>query len=771
MSNGEDRSAGASVAGFTAGWFSAYLALVLTVAFWPVLVGGESFYFRDFGVFGYPLAHYHRASVWSGELPLWNPLSSCGLPFLAQWNTMTLYPGALLYLGLPLPWSLNLFCLAHQFLGGLGMYYLARAWTGSGLGASLAGLGYALSGLMLSSLKWPNNIAVLGWLPWVVWLAEHGWREGGRAWLWATLAGAMQMLAGTPELIALTWGVVAALWVAHLVRVRSNGGAWRVCGASAGRFAGMVLLVAGLSAAQLLPFFELLSESHRDVQYGVATWAMPSWGWANFLVPLFRCFRSYQGVFAQVDQYWVASYYLGVGLVVLGLWAVACVRRGRVWLLAVVGGAGVWLALGEAGGLYGWLRAAVPWLGFMRFPIKFVVLTAWAMPLLGAFAVAECQTQPEGASGARQRLLGLLAGLLCAAIGGLLWWAAARPLATDDAPATLWNGLSRLLFLMGAVALWLGLVRARTVRRRWLLGLLLLVTSAGDLLTHVPWQNPTVPNWTLEPGLAELAPRPRSGESRAFVTAAAERRLDHWNLPTPTEDYLSSRLGLFANCNLLEGIPKVDGFFSLYPRATAQVVHLLYGSTNGHLPGLLNFLGVSHATAEGKALAWSTRLGAQPLITAGRPPVFSAPEEAVRRWAAVAPDQAVYLPPEASVEPAVESAGATVRSQRWRPHLIEFEVETERPAWVVIAQSFYPGWQAQVNGQAARLWPANVGFQALAVPAGASSVRLRYVDRWFRAGAVVSSISILAVASLAWRLRRTPQGTLREEEAVGTALR
>jgi hypothetical protein len=53
-------------------------------------------------------------------------LNDCGLPFLAQWNTMTLYPLSLFYLLLPLSWSLGVFCLGHLFLGGMGMYFLSH---------------------------------------------------------------------------------------------------------------------------------------------------------------------------------------------------------------------------------------------------------------------------------------------------------------------------------------------------------------------------------------------------------------------------------------------------------------------------------------------------------------------------------------------------------------------------------------------------------------------------------------------------------------------
>ena len=93
--------------------FAIVLGLLIFAAFPQVLLGLQTFVVRDYGFFAYPLAHYQRECFWRGEVPLWNPLNNCGVPFLAQWNTMPLYLPALIYLVLPLPWSLSFFCLAH----------------------------------------------------------------------------------------------------------------------------------------------------------------------------------------------------------------------------------------------------------------------------------------------------------------------------------------------------------------------------------------------------------------------------------------------------------------------------------------------------------------------------------------------------------------------------------------------------------------------------------------------------------------------------------
>ena len=56
--------------GWTCSRFALFLAAVLVLSFAPILVGGQSLYFRDFGIFGYPFAYYHKECFWRGEIPL-----------------------------------------------------------------------------------------------------------------------------------------------------------------------------------------------------------------------------------------------------------------------------------------------------------------------------------------------------------------------------------------------------------------------------------------------------------------------------------------------------------------------------------------------------------------------------------------------------------------------------------------------------------------------------------------------------------------------------
>jgi hypothetical protein len=743
------------------------MLFVFLVAAYPdmflVAFTDRTFFFRDFGYFGYPLAYYYRESLWRGELPLWNPLNNCGLPFLAQWNTLVLYPGSIFYLLLPLSWSLGWFCLGHLLLAGVGMYWLALRWTGNRLAAAAAGLAFAFNGLSLNCLMWPNNVAALGWMPVVVLAVERACQEGGRRIVWGALVGAMQMLAGGPELILFTWTFLAVLVLCQVISDR-HGRLQR-----GGRFILLVALVAGLTAVQIFPFLDLLGHSQRTIGFATTDWSMPGSGWANLLVPMFRCFQNRQGVYFQHGQYWTSSYYLGIAVLAFAALALRQMREPRVWLMTAASLSGLILALGDEGHLFKWLRTAVPQFGFMRFPIKFIVAPVFCVPLLAAFTVREHQTLGVGLMGRFWcRTLAVGSGLLLM-IGGILWFDYRYPLVEglQEAtwPQTWHSGLSRagfLVLILGA------LFALRQVTRRQtaiLLRIGFLLLLGLDVFTHAPRQNPTAPRWVFTANLQKLIPdvetipQAQLGRSRAMVSQYADVWLRYHSTDKPVNDYYFSRRGLFSNCNLLDGIPKVNGFFSLYPREADSVISTIYASTNRSYPALYDFLSVSEITASNKVVDWERRSTYLPVVTAGQKPVFADEPTTLAALTGTNfnPRAEVHLPLEAQPFITVTNpTAARVVESRFAAQRIEFQVEAEQASMVVLSQSFYHPWRAYVDGQPTRIWHANVGFQAFEVPGGPKPhvVRLDYEDHTFRYGTVVSGITLAGCVGL-WVWRRS----------------
>jgi hypothetical protein len=733
---------------FTPRRFGVFLAALFVAEFPDVLLGFKTFAFRDFGLFGYPLAHYYRESLWQGELPLWNPLNNLGLPFLAQWNTMVLYPPSLFYALFPLWWSLPVFCLAHLWLAGLGMYFLAYRWTGNRLAAAVAGVAFAINGLTLNLLTSPNDCAALGWMPWVVFTTETACQRGGRSLITASVVGALQMLAGAPEAILFTWALSMVLVAAHW---RWEPGAWIV---TLRRFLLVVLVVTGLAAAQLFPFLDLFRHSHREAGFAGSIWSLPPWGWANLIVPLFRTFRSSSGVFFQPGQSFTSSYYLGIGIVALALGALWRARERRVWMLGGLAVVSLVLALGDGGYVYGWLRKAVPALGFMRYPVKYLIILAFVLPLLAAHGLRVYLLSIARSRAEALRFVAVLGLFLLCLLLGIVWFSARFPFPYETWPVTLRSGVTRGLLLALILGTLYGLPLAA---RPKLLQYLLLLLVWLDCLSHTPRQNPTVePSvYARLAALDQLTPKPVFGDSRAMLSREASKVFYNLGPSNLGEALLGRRLGLHRNSNLLDDIAKVDGFYSLYLLEESDVELRLYGADDQPRSALVSFLGVSQISARGNVLAWEARTNYLPLVTAGQAPVFADTETTLAGLSSsnFAPREIVYLPPAAKTNILVKNGSrAEIISRKASAHKIEVVVEAPAPAMVVVAQAYYHPWRAYVDGQPVSLWRANHAFQALEVHAGQSRVKLVYEDRLFFWGAVISTFTFMGGAAAWWKL-------------------
>jgi hypothetical protein len=759
---------------FTPLRFGILLALLVFAAFPQVLLGLQTFVVRDYGFFAYPLAHFQQEYFRRGELPFWDPYNNCGVPFLAQWNTMPLYPPSLVYLLLPLTWSLSFFCLLHLWFAGFGMFFLARRWTGSDFAAAFAGVAFAFNGLTLNLLMWPSHIATFSWMPWVVLTVESAWRGGGHKIILAALVGAMQMLAGGPEIILLTWLLLLALWMQQFVRGEFPRGPmfWR--------FPLVVLLVMALAAAQLLPFLDLSAHSQRSVGYADTRWSMPGWGWINFLVPMAHGSTWTEGVFFQHGQSWTSSYYLGIGALWLALLAFCAKPVGRdsvepestssssdsrptkVWLLGGAVVLALIFAFGENTFVYPALRKIIPQLSFVTYPIKYVTLVAFLVPLLAAFGLARLQNSecgdpsPPFKAPTRRRtpkffhrviFVGII---LLALLAGILFWTWRFPFPGDDLHATLFNGLSRAFFLLLTGGLLLFLTREAGPGLRRLAPLLLIIVAWLDVLTHEPTQNPTVPSSVYELNLARtklaMNPQPELGGSRAMITTKAFMDSIHFSLSNPGNNFLAKRLGFCGNANLLDAVPKADGFLSLTPREDDDLNSLLYGTTN-EFPRLEDFMGVSQITAPDEFYRWQPRKTFLPLTSAGQKPVFLDDANTLR--ALTRPDfdgsKIVFLPPEAKPFVTVTNQTiARVLKSRFRNQSADIEIVADAPSLVVVAQTWYHDWRAEVDGKPVRLLRANHAFQAVEVPEGRHRVQLLYRDRAFETGAVISLLALLA---------------------------
>jgi hypothetical protein len=96
-----------------------------------------------------------------------------------------------------------------------------------------------------------------------------------------------------------------------------------------------------------------------------------------------------------------------------------------------------------------------------------------------------------------------------------------------------------------------------------------------------------------------------------------------------------------------------------------------------------------------------------------------------------------------------QAVDATVEVISSQPERIALAVTLDAPGALVLSDTWYPGWEATVDGEPAVLLRANYLFRALLLPAGEHRVLFEYRPASLGRGAVISLAATLALVIIA----------------------
>ena len=92
---------------------------------------------------------------------------------------------------------------------------------------------------------------------------------------------------------------------------------------------------------------------------------------------------------------------------------------------------------------------------------------------------------------------------------------------------------------------------------------------------------------------------------------------------------------------------------------------------------------------------------------------------------------------------------SSTKFQNYTDQQIKLSTQTDKEAPLVLANIFYPGWLAYVDGQKTPIRKVDFMFDSVVVPEGNHIVEFKFKPRSFYNGLYISTISLIATILIA----------------------
>ncbi len=712
------------------------------IFFIPVLFQQQSFFFRDILHFAYPMKHFIHAALQSGDWPFWWPSIHGGVPFLSLLHPGVLYPLNVLFLGDDFTWSFNLFVSLHFLILSVGCYFLGRAMGLSFYAGIACGLTALWGGFFLSLSQLHNHFQAAVWLPWILFFFGQFLQKGGRArFLSAIVVFVFQVLAGSPEYCLLT----TALLFAQTTFLSGRSG-------RQGVFKSYLLIglgtafTLGLSAIQLLPTQMAIPNTVRDggLPFASATmWSLPFRGFLTFLLP--HDFNGFMSDPALRTDYFILSPYMG-WFPMLFLVAGLLIARSRIfyfWLSVFF--VGCFFALGRYNPVYAWLYDGLPFLDWFRYPEKFLMLSAFAGVFLAGLGV---DALTRWARTHAHELSWTLSAFVVVALGH---WA------VDDLNALAWQTFTGLIFALGLLVLHSKDLLSGCALK----GGLTILIALDLLLKNAPLVPLIQASFFDRPPVVFAQLADRKPGYRFYSGPLLERKKIPTKNAFPRETnlllgHLALKDQLYPNLATHYGLEFIDGITGWGLKDAEMWTAIFVSSPPEKRQRMLERGNVRYWTRIEK-----TRSG----LPKGEPSIVEM-EQALPRAVLVPkarfsgsyrltnlfhsdgfePEKEVLLSePFAEFPVSEKEFSGEVDSIEYSPNRVSIRTKQNDFGYLVLFDSFFPGWSATLDGKGVPILRGNYFYRAVALPPGEHVLRMEYRPDGFSAGLFISLSAVFAL--------------------------
>lgn len=756
------------------------LLLILVIIFFnKVLFFKESFCYRDIYRYYYPYKYFASESIRNCEIPLWNPYIFCGVPFIAALQSQVFYPLSIICYIFPFQLAFNLFYVIHYFLAALFMYFLAKKWGLSRISCVFSSIAFAFSGYMLSVLDMTSTLSSVIWLPLLVLILDiikekikdkKGW--GLQLILFAVIFGFL-ILGGEPTIAYLSF-----MFLFFYSFISFNKNQKKLIPKT------LLILIFGIVLAvlfisvQLIPFFEymLLSDRLADVPDLYKTgWSIPFSQLITFVIPHISGDITLQYVpWFDFTQQWLKSTYFGfltILFVLIGI-ILNSQNKSRRWFLGIVILASVFLSLGHNTSIYKIFYSYLPGLKLIKHPAKFIFLAVFCISIASGCGLDYLIKLKKFNQQSLKKVLYSFISVFSPIF--ILFFLAPKIFFTHRYLAGEVDGiyiykiiLTSIIFFLMAIVLVLfhlkNMIKPKTT------GYLAVIILIVDLFLNGYFINPTLKN-DFYAAIPEYAKFLKSHKNNRILTVYEGSEHNYTYGRNFQDSMENGKMSLYPNLNIIYDIYNADGYESLIFKRHNDIFSIPKKFPSLRTGRFLSFLSVDY-------LVTFWKIQESPILKLKYEKYikfyeFSRPLPRAYlsydnvfcedQFSSFSKLQDLVFAGDKKLDP-FQNAVIDLNGERARqfekfhynrsiePADIVFysansavvRAESSSDCFLILTDTYYPGWKAYVDGKETKIYEANYLFRGVPLDKGSHIVKFVFSPFSYKIGLIITVFSLI----------------------------
>jgi hypothetical protein len=736
----------------------------------------------------YPWQYFIHQSIQGGFIPLWNPYSLAGLPFLAndQSSIFEITKLASYLFQIPAKDLILFSGFLTLLLAGFFTYLFTRNLKLNKISSLVSALAFMFSGPVIVWLGYPLTSTVI-WLPFLLLCIDKIIKQPQKLWIGLfALAIGFQFFGGNPEISWFILFISALYALFRLNHYRPYKNKYKIILRKSGLLIIALFLGLAIASIQIIPTLEFLKQSEalsvgrggvagtnffqiisqewnswhnlKDIKHSLENFVLlvypdffgnpvlkQYWGWLNYnesalyvgIIPLIFALIALAGIFKKAKGKKKLFFWISVSFICFGAFVSLPILRLIAYLPVF----------------------KITAIGRLRFIFVF------ALAILAGYGIDYFLKSNQKKQAKKKWIIFniiYLAIIFLVVLAVWIW----RKFTLQSVTQEMWYSekiLFLVIFILINIILWL-LLFSQIRSWKYNLGkILLILLVAGELFYYGYNYHPAIPHNFVYPQTSAIQ----------FL----QDNIGHYRLTSYKESLENFSSSLLPNSSILWSLQDIRGYEIIKVKRYEAFERHFGGLDNRFIykffdHKIFNTLGVRYFV-QGKDDPENTKLASiknLPLVYIGESINIYENKEVMPRAFVVfnihpVKDyyQAIDVFVNESFKPEMVALIETrnpenlssiynnhpftpyqsAKITNYSPHKIEIITEASKDGYLVLTDAYYPGWQAYLDGREVKIYPTNIAFRGLFVPQGKHQIIFKYHPNSFYYSIYISIIALV----------------------------